>query len=541
MKTPTSDAHPQRACLPLPSTGRGTEGEGWAGSESRNARESLVEPPLTPTLSPLRGEGVAPVAIVGAGVTGLVAAFYLKRARIPVTLYESSERTGGVIRTVSRDGFLAECGPNSILETSPVVRELVSDLGLDSKRVYSAPAASARYLVRNGKLVLVPATPLGMFTSPLFSLPAKLRVALEPLVPRSAAGNDESVAQFVTRRLGREFLDRAINPLVAGIYAGDPTRLSLKHAFPKLHDVEQRYRSLIVGQIRGACERRERGEVSKQNAPKFSFVDGLQTLTDALARELEPNLRLRTPVAGLDADGDNWRLEMAGAVPLHEEHSVVLLAAPSHRLAQLRLSHSGTPLTALRGIRYAPITTLVFGFRRSDVAHPLNGFGVLVPEVEKRNILGAIFSSSLFPGRAPADHVTLTVYLGGMRSPELPGLPIARQIELALSDLRELLGVTGAPVFTHPTVFAKAIPQYELGFGDHLERMKQIEDSCPGVFLAGHFRNGISLSDCIVAGREAARRIAQHLNARSIRRESVRSSFPIRLTPNATPQEAIHS
>lgn len=458
------------------------------------------------------------VAIIGGGITGLTAAFRLRRAGVPVTLYEASNRVGGVIQTTRRDGFLAECGPNTILETSSAVSQLVRDLRLESERLYSDPAAKNRYVLRDGKPTPVPDTAVGMFASRLFSTSAKLRLLAEPFIRRAAPEREESVSEFVLRRLGDEFLDYAINPMIAGIYAGDPSRLSVTHAFPKLHDTEQQYGSLILGQFLGARERRNSKEVSKQSAPKFSFRDGLQTFINALHHELGDSVRLRSGVKELRKTETGWRVTAVhDNFQMHREHDAVLLAAPAFKLADIAVHGEGDlSLAPLREILYAPAASLVLGFRREDVGHPLDGFGVLVPEVERRNILGAIFSSSLFPHRAPASHVTISCYIGGMRAPEFATRDTAAAVDLALDDLRVMLGVRNKPVFIHHTVFPKAIPQYEVGFGRFRNWMNQLEANAPGLFLAGHFRDGISLSDSIVSGERAAERLATFVAGRAL-------------------------
>lgn len=458
------------------------------------------------------------VAIIGGGITGLTAALRLHRAGVPVTVYEASSRVGGVIQTTCRDGFLAECGPNTILETSPVVSELLRDLRLESQRLYSDPAATNRYVLRNGTPVPVPDTAVGMFTGRLFSLGAKLHLLAEPFVRRAAPEAEESVSEFVLRRLGREFLDYAINPMIGGIYAGDPGRLSVTHAFPKLHATEQRYGSLILGQFLGARARRKSREVSKQSAPKFSFRDGLQTLIKALQHELREAIQLRSPVKALRRTQNGWRVTvLRDSGESDFEHSAVLLAAPAFKLADIPVRGAGDlSLAPLGEIVYAPAASLVLGFRREDVAHPLDGFGVLVPEVEHRNILGAIFSSSLFPQRAPAGHVTISCYLGGMRAPKLAACDTASAVALAVEDLRGMLGVRGQPVFVQHTRFPKAIPQYEVGFGRFRDWMNQLEEQAPGLFLAGHFREGISLSDSIVSGARAAERLGVFVAGRML-------------------------
>jgi protoporphyrinogen/coproporphyrinogen III oxidase len=457
------------------------------------------------------------VAIIGGGITGLTAAFRLKERGIPVTLYESGDRVGGVIQTVKRDGFMAECGPNSLLETSPLIKDLVRDVGLEGKRLYSDPAAEKRFLVRGGRTVDMPGGPGSFLATPLFSTKAKLRLALEPFIRRGSLEKEESLADFVLRRIGREFLDYAINPFVAGVYAGDPAKLSVKHAFPKLLAIEQRYGSLILGQFLGARERKRSKEVSKQSAPKLSFTDGLQTLTDGLGAHLRDSLQLQSPVQAIKRTAEGWRLTTGGAMTTEHDHSAVLLAAPSHRLATIKLEAPDAPsLSRLAEIPYAPVTSLVFGFRRDDVAHPLDGFGMLIPEVERFSILGAIFSSSLFPGRAPAGHVTISCYIGGTRAPELAVTSFERQRELALADLRKILGVEGRPVFSHHFTFRKAIPQYEVGFGKYRDFMSDVENRAPGLFLGGHYRDGISLGDSIVSGHNNAERIAAFVAAQSL-------------------------
>jgi oxygen-dependent protoporphyrinogen oxidase len=226
------------------------------------------------------------VAIIGAGITGLTTAFYLKRKGVAVTIYESSHRVGGVIQTLRKDGFLAEFGPNTLLETSPKISQLIHDAGLQSRRLDPDPGAGARYVVRYKRPIEMPGSPPGFLTTDLFSFKAKLAVLREPFIPARRDGVEESIGQFVVRRFNQEFLDHAIDALVAGIYAGDPNKLSVTHAFPKLKALEDNYGSMIKGQIFGARERKKRGEVAKDRAPKFSFDEGLQVLPDTLAAQL---------------------------------------------------------------------------------------------------------------------------------------------------------------------------------------------------------------------------------------------------------------
>ncbi len=457
------------------------------------------------------------VAIIGGGITGLVAAYELKQRGVPSTLFEASGRVGGVIQTHREHGFLAEDGPNTLLETSPKITELIQALGIEPRRWYSNPQNNKRYIVRGGRPCAMPASPPQFFTNSFFSWSAKFALFKEPFIKASPPDLEESLAQFVKRRLGQEFLDYAINPFVAGVYAGDPERLSVKHAFAKLHALEQNYGSLIKGQIQGARERKRRKEIAKDRAKMVSFDHGLQVLTDALGAAVKEHVRLNTPVEAIKQVEGSWAVavkpdlnqSLLTSAPTGGEFTHVLLTSPAHKLAGLRIeSPVGGDLKVLGEITYPPVTSFTMGFKREDVAHPLDGFGVLVPKVEKRNCLGTLFTSSLFAGRAPAGHVTLTSYMGGMRAPELALKSPAEIRKLVLTDLRELLGVRGEPVWEHVKQWPKAIPQYEVGYGRFKDFMDTFERTHPGLLFAGHYRDGISLSDSILAGVKAAERIS---------------------------------
>ncbi|HEU6448064.1 MAG TPA: protoporphyrinogen oxidase [Verrucomicrobiae bacterium] len=442
------------------------------------------------------------VAVIGAGITGLTAAFYLKRNGVAVTVYETAERAGGVIRSARQNGFLAEFGPNSILETSPKIPRLISDLKLESRRLYPSAAAKNRYLVCRQQLVTVPSSQKDFLTTKLFSAKSKLSLLREPFLPARRDGKDESVAEFVRRRLNQEFLERAVDALVAGIYAGDVEKLSVKQAFPKLFEVEQKFGSLIKGQLFGPGQRKEGEEVSRRDAKMFSFDEGLQVLTDKLRDELDDAIRFGISIEKISKTANGWTISSRD---FSAEHSAAIFCGNAYTLAKMQIESAQTVSTAIFSeIRYAPVASIVLGFRREDIAHPLDGFGMLIPKIEGRKILGTIFSSSLFPDRAPQNFVTLTSYAGGERQPELASLAGERLLELVLADLRELLGVNGKPQFQHVAFFPKAIPQYNVGYEKFKSRLSEIEAQEPGLFFAGCYRNGVSLGDSIVSGRNVA-------------------------------------
>jgi oxygen-dependent protoporphyrinogen oxidase len=449
------------------------------------------------------------VAVVGGGVAGLTAAYRLKQRGLRVAVYEADERVGGVIRTVRRDGYLAELGPNSIAAPPPALRTLLEELGLESSIVPASPAARNRYVVKKKRLLPLPLSPQDLLTTRLLSNGAKLAVFGEALVDADDPLVEESVAAFVRRRFNQEVLDYVANPFVAGIFAGDPEHLSVRHALPRLYGLERTHGSVIkvfAGMMR-ARKREEAGAAGELEGGMISFRAGLQELPDAFARELHAEIRLRAPVTQIRAGPKGWTV--GAAFQASELYDAVVYAAPAHCVDDVDLAFpGGDRLKTLASISHPPVAVLTLGFRREDVSHPLDGFGFLVPEVERRNVLGVIFSSTLFPGRAPEGYVTLTAFVGGVRNPDLANADAPTITARVLDDLRALLGATGEPTFRELHLWAKSIPQYDLTYGRFKDIMDEAERRNPGLALAGSYREGVALAEAIASGEAAASRVS---------------------------------
>ncbi len=436
--------------------------------------------------------------IVGAGITGLCAAWSITRKGGACTVLESAPQVGGALSTQRRNGFLAEEGPNSIqLESSDVENFLKSVPGLYNQIIEARPYANRRYIVRNNKPVAVPMSPLQALRTPLWSTRAKLGLLREPFIRPADPSAEESVAAFVRRRLGNEFYQYAINPLVGGIYAGNPERLSLRHAFPKLHTMEQEHGSLLRGML--ARQRATRKQASTQTRKRIiTFRDGIDTLPHKIAQALGQRVQTVVSIDSIQKNGEGWQIQWNGRQETFER---LVLSIPAFALNKLPLpSDLLEMLTPLETIEYPPLSVLSLGFQRSQVAHPLDGFGLLVPECEGRKILGVLFPSSVFADRAPKDSVLLTVFVGGTRNPRQATEDTEELQQTILPELDSLLGISGQPGFLHHKHWPLAIPQYNLGYGSLLRQIETIENSFPGLQLLGNYRSGISLKECLLTG-----------------------------------------
>ncbi len=457
------------------------------------------------------GRSVMPamrVAVVGGGISGLATAYFLVRSGCRVVVLEREAGAGGTIRSTREGGFLWEGGPNSAAETTPVIDELLGALGIREQRLYAAEGAKCRYVLRAGRLHALPTGPAGFLSTPLWSVRGKLRLALEPFVPR--ARHEESVAEFVSRRLGREFLDYAIDPFVAGVYAGNPRRLSVQAAFPKLYELEQRYGSLIKGALLGARARRKRPDRARPAARLFSFRDGMATLPDALVAALGDAVHAGARVRGVAATDDGFRIVFDEAAAREEERfDAVVLSVPAYTAADLIREWLPTLAGRLGDVKYPPVAVAALGYRRGDLRRELDGFGYLVPEVERRRILGTIWNSSLFPGRAPEGCVLLTSFLGGARQPEYALRSEEEILQLAHEENAAAIGLGAPPMFSRVQRWRRAIPQYNLGHLATVAAIEEAEGAHPGFYVCSNYRGGIALGDCLASAKRTAERVLE--------------------------------
>jgi oxygen-dependent protoporphyrinogen oxidase len=452
------------------------------------------------------------VAVLGGGITGLTAAWKLTEAGHGVRLFEAAPRVGGSVQTEAVGGWTIEAGPNSLQEDSPEIRSWLDALGLGAERIEAAPTARNRYIAARGRLVAFPSpsSPLQFLSTPLLSLRGKLGVLCELTHRRRVRPDDLSLGDFIRDHFGNEVLERLVQPFVSGIYAGDPERLSARHAFPRAWEAEKNAGSLIRA---GAASARRRRELGLAPSPALvSFRRGLQALPGALAARLSPeSILLNASVHAVEASSEGrWLVHWGGPDGARsQDFEAVVAALPAQSLSRLEIGRRGTPPLSLLGeIEHPPVASVFVGFRRDQVRHPLDGFGALVPAAEKRSILGVLFNSSLFPERAPAGHVALTVFAGGALQPEMACLEQGALLDRVLGDLRSLLGTEGEPAFVRCTLWPRAIPQYPLGFGRMLEAMAECERNHPGLFIGGSVRDGISLPDCMRSGASLAMRVS---------------------------------
>ena len=450
--------------------------------------------------------------VIGAGISGLCAAYELRKRGFDVDLLERAPRAGGVIDTFCENGFKAESGTNSVMVRTKATLDFLDEIGLTPES--SMPSAKKRFFVRYGKPRAVP-TGLGAFVfTRLFTPLGKLRLLCEPFVKKAPDdAEDESVAQFTLRRLGREALDYAMDPFMGGVFGGNCQNLSVKHAFEPFRRFERQYGSVILGAIKSAASRKREGNYFKPMM--VSFEGGMKTLVDRLSALMGDSLKTGAKIISIDSDcGGGWQVSWHTQTQERaENYDAMVFALPSYEISKLPLSGSLSGLLApLAKIRYAKVATYTMGFAKKDVKRNLDGFGTLIPSKEADfSILGALYISSVFKNRAPDGCVAITSYIGGMRSPELADLPQNELRALVLGNLKKLLGVRGEPKFEKLWVWPHAIAQYELGYDEFLDTMQNAENALPNFALVGSYRGGVGVSACMENALTAAGNLAKRV------------------------------
>lgn len=465
------------------------------------------------------------IVVIGGGISGLAAAHRLKektsqQERPPeIILLEASTRLGGTIHTIRRDEFLLEAGPDSFISEKPAAIELAKRIGLASRLIETNAEHRRSFIVRQGRLhpvpegfqLMAPSRFWPFVTTGIFSWRGKARMALDLVLPRRAGLNgqdDESLAQFVRRRLGREALERMAQPMVGGIYTADPEKLSLRATMPRFLEMEREDKSLIRAmwkRRRQASAAENKGTSGARYSLFLSFDEGMQVLVEALVAKLKDvSVRLNSKVEAVtfEQETKRWRLRVG------EEETImadaICLALSSFQTAKLLRETDEALANELEEIPYASTATINLAYKRTDIGHALDGFGFVVPFAERRSVLACTFSSVKFAGRAPAGFVLLRAFVGGALQPEMFALDEGEMKEAACRDLRELLGIKSPPLFAQVEKWPRSMAQYHLG---HMERMKKIKErllAFPHLKLAGNAFNGAGIPDCIRSGEMAA-------------------------------------
>jgi protoporphyrinogen/coproporphyrinogen III oxidase len=431
------------------------------------------------------------VAIVGGGISGLVCAHRLRGLGVPAVVLEAEGRGGGVIGTVERHGFLFEAGPQSFLGTPPVL-ELIRELKLEGELMQADPNAP-RYVYVKGRLQAVPMSPTALLTSSLLSVRSRYRVLSEPLRRTAPVQHEETVADFVRRKFGNEILEYLVAPFVSGVYAGDPETLSLRAAFPSLDEWEREYGSVL----RGAMNSRKKQGGARPGL--CSFRGGMRALLQALESELGDSFVTGARAEALERGGSSGFTLRFMKDGRQESISVraVVLAAPAYTAGHLLSRISQAAGDALMGVSYAPVAVIATGYKRQQVGHALAGFGVLIPRKAGLHTLGTVWNSSLFPGRAPKNSVTLTSFAGGVTDTEIVSREESEIGALVEAELENLLSISGPPVAREIWRYPRALPQYNLGHAHVLENVRGALAGVPGIQLAGNYLSGPAIGNCV--------------------------------------------
>jgi len=438
------------------------------------------------------------VAVIGGGISGLATACELTRQGRRVVALERQVRAGGNAVSERIGGFLMEHGPSTVTAAIPEAARLAQSAGLDDRRCDLGAEVRYRYLAGGGRLHRISAHPLGFLASGYLSPLARLRMVAEIAVPRGSGRPEETVAGFWSRRFGREFAERVIDPMVGGMFAAKAHEVSMNAVFPALVEMERQHGSIIRGLV---ARRRAGGRMPARQL--YSWRDGIGSLPLALAEGLGPAVRTGITVRRIGRTPGGFRID-AGAAGVIAARAVVVATQP-HVAAGLLETADPAAAEAAASIGAPPLAVVFLGYRRRCVAHPLDGLGYLVPSSEGRELTGVLFCSTMFPGRAPEGHVALAAYVGGARSPELARLAPADLIAMVRRDFGDLLGARGEPTIARVRQWPRGLPQYRLGHGDLLATFNTTAERCPGLYVTGNYLTGVSVGNCVAeASRTSA-------------------------------------
>jgi protoporphyrinogen/coproporphyrinogen III oxidase len=478
--------------------------------------------PRAPRESPPRAEMIrwlshlmtthVPVLIVGAGISGLALTYYLRKSGIDAQIVEGSPRPGGVIRSERRDGFLLELGPQSFSGT-PQLLDLSRELGIQNE-LLQAPPRAPRFLLLDGQLKPAPLSPPAFFASSLFSAKTKWSIVRDALGHSDPPYIDESVAAFIRRKFSAELLDKLVGPFVSGIYAGDPEKLSLRAAFPQLHEAERAAGSVIRGMMRAAKSK----PGPKQRPTLQTFREGNETLIKALAKNLGPALRTEVSVSEIHRTNSNSPAKYQASLTSNGSTEQVIadhlvLATPTHVAADLLHNLHSALASALSSIEYASLAVVSLGYPKSAISHSLDGFGFLIPRSSGLRTLGSVWNSSLFPGRSPDSHALFTSFIGGATDPQVVTLPPDELISLIHTEIAPLLRISKSPTFSSVTLYQRALPQYNLGHSERLASLQKCKAELPGLWLTGNYLRGPAIGACLEQALDVADEIRAGLLA----------------------------
>jgi oxygen-dependent protoporphyrinogen oxidase len=461
------------------------------------------------------------IAIIGAGISGLATAYQIERRLrnsgidYSLRVFEAGTRAGGKIDAAARDGFLCEAGPNGFLDSKPSTLALCKELGLADQLLHSEDAARRRYIYSRGRLHALPGTPLAFLRSGLLDLSGKLRILAELWAPPTAPGADPSIAEFGRRRLGKQAVARLLDPMVAGVFAGNPERLSLTSCFPRIAELEQQYKSLIRAMLALQFQHRKRSSPGAGPAGPggtlTSFAGGLSVLPRTLAATLDEQLVCNATLRDIDRTQTGYRLSFDDGREAYN-CDVAILASQACDAWKPLQSLDQTLAAVLQQFEYAPVAVVGLGFEKARLGRELDGFGFLVPGEEPRKILGSLWTSSIFAHRAPPGSVLLRTLIGGARAPALAALDEEQLVQLARAELSAVLGIQAPPVFVQVFKWPQAICQYTPGHRERLDLIQRQLALLPGLFLTGNAYRGVALNDCTHNATLIADQVADYLH-----------------------------